>query len=84
MTERDKMRAIQKAVKGKGDLGARPDKVYAVVRRGGSSTAKGNKDGGGGRSRVKLVDKRMKKDQRGMKKSLKAKGKGKGKGKRRR
>lgn len=80
MTERDKMRAIQKAVKGKGDIGARPDKVYAVVRKGGSSTAKGNKDGAsGGRARVKMVDKRMKKDARGMKKAMKkAKGKGRG------
>ncbi len=84
MTERDKIRAIHKAVKGKGDLAARPDKVYAVVRRGGSSTAK-NKDGNGGsgKARVKMVDKRMKKDARGMKRAAKAKGKkGGGGGKR--
>lgn len=80
MTERDKIRAIQKAVKGKGDLSARPDKVYAVVRKGGSSQAKGGNGGAGGRAKVKLVDKRMKKDARGMKKAMKGRG-GKGGGK---
>lgn len=82
MTERDKMRAIQKAVRGKGDLGARPDKVYAVVRKGGSSTAgKGGQGGaGGGRARVKLVDKRMKTDARGMKRAAKKSGGGGRKG----
>jgi len=76
MTERDKMKAIQKAVKGRGENFARPDKVYAVVRKGGSTQAKKGENSSS-RTRVKLVDKRMKKDTRGMKKAMKNK-KGRG------
>jgi len=76
MTERDKMKAIQKAVKGRGENFARPDKVYAVVRKGGSTQAKKGENSTS-RTRVKLVDKRMKKDARGMKKAMKNK-KGRG------
>ena len=76
MTERDKMKAIQKAVKGRGENFARPDKVYAVVRKGGSTQAKKGENSTS-RTRVKLVDKRMKKDTRGMKKAMKNK-KGRG------
>ena len=78
MTERDKMKAIQKAVKGKGENFSRPDKVYAVVRKGGTAQVGKNKNSSG-KARVKLVDKRMKKDARGMKKAMKGK-KGRGGG----
>eukprot|EP00952_Eustigmatos_sp_NYUAD-ZCMA_P008086 33903-Eustigmatos_ZCMA.PRE.1 len=56
--------------------------VYAVVRGGGTSSVskKGKKGSEGGRARVKLVDKRMKKDARGMAKVGKG-GKRKGGGK---
>ena len=51
-----------------------------MVRKGGSSTPSKKKGEGGGRARVKLVDKRMKKDTRGMKKKKGGKAGGKKKG----
>ena len=67
MSANDKKRAIDKAMKGaKID---RPSKVYVVSRRGGKSQANSKQQGG----KVKLVDPRMKADQRMLKRKEKAK-----------
>merc|ERR1712006_74737 len=70
MTEREKLKAIEKAMAAKGTKTSRPGKVYAVVSKSGrKSVGKGNKPAKG--TKVKLVDKRLKSDQRGMKKAEK-------------
>jgi AdoMet-dependent rRNA methyltransferase SPB1 len=79
MTERDKIKAIAKACKGKGEV-SRPGKVYAVIKKGGSSMATGKgKNKAPGNAKVKFVDKRLKKDTRSMKAKNKRGAKG-GKG----
>merc|ERR1712006_62409 len=73
MTEREKLKAIEKALSAKGMKTSRPGKVYAVASKSGrKSIGKGGKPAKG--TKVKLVDKRLKSDKRGLKNAEKKRG----------
>lgn len=64
MSEKQKIKAIAKAMKTAKGSGSRPDKVYVVSKKTGSGSS-GTK--GAGNGKLKFVDARMKKEQRAKK-----------------
>mmetsp|Transcript_39814 Transcript_39814/g.40598 ORF Transcript_39814/g.40598 Transcript_39814/m.40598 type:complete len:185 (+) Transcript_39814:1128-1682(+) len=77
MSDRQKLKSIERAMKSSKMGGDKAKKVYVVTKH-----TKGASSGtaqGGGKGKLKFVDKRLKKDTRMLKKSQ-AKSKGKGKG----